>query len=813
MLKNYCRMAWRNLRRNKAFSLINILGLSIGISAALVIYLVVAYDVSFNRSVRDGDRIYRVVSQITEAGSVSHNSGTAYPLADGMRTNLTGLDLVAPMYTWFPEKVSVPTAVFPRQDHIAFVDDNYFSLLHYEWLAGAPATSLSQPYQVVLTLSRATLYFPHLDPRTIIGRTLVFSDTLATTITGIVSDLPDRTDFRGKIFLSRSTLTSTRLDPAGTREWGSITAASQLFVKVSTGTSPHAIESGIAALLKANGVNANSSAAYHTDYRLQPLSDFHFNHAYGNIFGQDEMASRPALYGLLAIAVFLLLLACVNFINLTTAQSSQRAKEIGIRKTIGSSRLQLIRQFLSETFALTLLATLLSILLTPLLMRLFKDFLPEGLVIDGPAWGGILIFGCLLTIVVSLLAGLYPALVLSSYRPVLVLKNQVHTGGGHRRGGVLRQWLTTFQFIIAQVFVMATLLVSKQIGYSLTSDPGFKKDAIVHFYTSFYDTTFSNRLALLDKLQSIPGIAGVSLSSEPPLSNADYGDIMTYQDGKRTISTEVTIKYADTNYCRLYHIRLMAGRELPNSDTVRGVLINETYAHLLGFRDARAVIGNSIRWGGRQESIIGVVADFHSQSLHSPIRPLVIASLTANESFISVALVPQSPGSHSWQTVLHRMQTAWSTVYPEDNFEYIFQDESIAQLYRGEQNTARLLAWATGLAITISCLGLLGLVIYTTHQRTKEIGIRRALGASVAQVMSLLSAGFLRLFGYAFLIAVPMGWWGAHVWLANYAYRTSLSVWIFLDSGLLMGAFAVVILLLRTFKAAIANPATSLRTE
>ncbi len=252
------------------------------------------------------------------------------------------------------------------------------------------------------------------------------------------------------------------------------------------------------------------------------------------------------------------------------------------------------------------------------------------------------------------------------------------------------------------------------------------------------------------------------------------------------MTTEVTIKYVDTNYCRLYQLRLLAGRELPYSDTVRNVLINQTYARLLGFQDDQSAIGDVVRWNGRQETIVGVIADFHQQSLRSAIEPMVFASGVDKEGFISVALDPQQPGGNAWSAVLHRMQTAWSSVYPEDNFEYTFQDQSIAALYRNEQNTAKLLSWATGLSITISCLGLLGLVIYTTHQRTKEIGIRRVLGASVLQVMSLLSVDFLWLIGYAFLIAVPLGWWGAHAWLANYAYRTSLSVGIFLDAGLLL---------------------------
>ena len=826
MLKNYFLTAYRNLQRNKIFSLINIIGLSIGISASLVIYLVVSHGFSFDRSHRDGDRIYRVVTHSVTEGQDGYSSGVTAPLPDAVRKELTGLEEIAPIFIWFERKLTVPgpgkepPAVFKNQDHMVFADENYFHLIQYQWLAGSPATSLSQPYQVVLTESNARLYFPKLNPEAVVGKTIYFGPSIAMTISGIVKDLPYHTDFTFRTFVSRASRPIlAKTDPmleTDANDWNSNSSAFQLFVKLAKGISPTAMESNIAALAKKHGINNDPKNHNSTWFLLQPLSDLHFNHNYGNFSNADEQASKPTLYGLLAVAAFLLLLACINFINLTTAQSAQRAKEIGIRKTIGGSRRQLIIQFLGETFLLTLLATCLSLLLTPFLLKVFADFIPKGLHLDLVAQPGILVFGGLLIVAVSLLSGLYPALILSAYRPVLVLKGQGFIPDGQGRRIWLRKTLTISQFVIAQVFIMATLLVAKQISYVLTKDLGFKKDAIVYFNTDYADTTKDRRLVLLNQLNAIPGITMVSLSNDAPSGNTLLSTLIKYKSNKKEVTTQVEIKCADTNYLRLYHIKLLAGTTLPYSDTIRGLLVNETYAHVLGFPDPRSAVGQQIsldNTGNNKKTILGVVADFHERSLHNLIQPMAIVSLLDGEHAFNVALAPQIPGSHSWKTVLTKMQAAFASVYPEDDFNYVFQDEEIAKAYKSEQDIARLLTWATALAILISCLGLLGLVIYITNQRTKEIGIRKILGATVTQLISLLSFDFLKLIGWAFLIAVPIAWWGAHAWLDNFAYRTTLTAWIFLAGGLLMGGIALVILLLRTFQAATANPVENLRTE
>jgi putative ABC transport system permease protein len=506
-------------------------------------------------------------------------------------------------------------------------------------------------------------------------------------------------------------------------------------------------------------------------------------------------------------------LGCINFINLTTAYASQRAKEIGIRKTMGSSKKQLIIQFLAETFLLTLAATLLSIVLTPLILKAFSGFIPEGLHFSAAANPNVMVFLFVLMIIVTLLSGFYPALILSGFKPVLVLKNQAYAGTARTRSAWLRKSLTISQFVIAQVFIMATILVSKQIQYSLSKDMGFKKGAILYLNTNYYDTVRDHKYVLMDKLRAIPEIAMVSLCTNPPSSGNTWSSTMKYKDGKKEIESDVQQKYGDTNYIKLYHLKLLAGKNFEATDTVTSFIINETYAHILGFQKPQEAIGKILEWSERQVPVVGVVSDFIQKSLHEPVKPLVIASWSNIERNISIALQPQNEAGTTWKTAISKIEKAWKDVYPEDDFEYHFLDEDIAKYYTAEQNISRLLMWATGLAIFISCLGLLGLVIYTTAQRTKEIGVRKVLGASVSQIVSMISKDFIMLVIVAFIIAAPLAWLGMNKWLENFAYRTEISWWIFLLSGCTMILIALITLGFQTIKAAMTNPVKSLRTE
>ncbi len=817
MIKSYLKSAWRTLVKHKTLSVINVLGLSIGISASLVIYLIVSYDLSFDKFEKDKDRIYRVVWTIASAGEKYDVTGITYAMPPAIEKEITGLDAVVPFSIFNNNpKISVAAAnnpepvVFKNQRGFIYADKNYFDLITYNWLAGSEKTSLQQPYQTVLTQSAAALYFPNLQPEQIIGRSFYMNDSVTVKVTGVVKDITASTDFTFKVFVSKLTLETARFRPQNFNNWASANGASQLYVKLAEGASPDKIEKAITSLYNRNALKQPGDN-YEVNYLLQPLHDIHFNARY-NTYSIPQ-ASTTVLLGLLAVALFLLLLGCINFINLSTAQSAQRAKEIGIRKTIGGSKKQLVFQFLTEAFLLTCIATILSIILTPFILKAFSGFVPEAVKFNILQQPGILTFLSMLIIIVTLLSGFYPAVILSSYKPIAVLKNQTGTTASGTSKASLRKTLTISQFVIAQFLIMATILVSKQISYTLNKDLGFKKDAIVYIITSYNDAEKSHKTTLLNMLRTIPEIKMVSLSNNPPNSGNTSIDQMKYRDGKKEIETDVEEKFGDTDYIKLYGIKLLAGRNLSQSDTSKEILINETYMHVLGFQNPQRIIGKYIDWNGKQVPIVGVVGDFNQKSLHEPIKPLLITSDIRNEMLISLLLQPQNANGTTWKTALAKTEKAFKQIYPNDDFYSAFLDEDIAKGYTREQNLSNLLTWATGLAIFISSLGLLGLVMYTITQRTKEIGVRKVLGASVSQIIALISKDFLRLVLIAFIIATPLAWIGINQWLQSFAYRTAVTWWIFGAAGLFMMAVAFITLSFQTIKAAIANPVKSLRTE
>ncbi|HET7118116.1 MAG TPA: FtsX-like permease family protein, partial [Hanamia sp.] len=673
----------------------------------------------------------------------------------------------------------------------------------------SPESSLSEPYQTVLTEQSARRFFPHLSLNNVVGKEITFNDTVHTTVSGIVENLKLNTDFNFQTFVSIATEKSLVVRESLDNQEYSL--PSDLFIKLSKNTSPEVIKNQIAKVYKLHS-KSSSNGRFNLEFNLQPLSNLHFR-TFPDDFGQRK-AYMPALYGLMAVAGILLLLACINFINLTTAQSSQRAKEIGIRKTLGGSRKQLIFQFLSETFILTLIATFISIIFAPLLLKAFSGFIPEGLHFN-IRQPGVILFLLITTVLVSLFSGIYPALILSSYQPITVLKNQSAVGSGNTRRLFFRKTLTVSQFVIAQVFIIATIIVGKQIHLELNKDMGFKKNAIIYFGTNYRDTSTAKRQVLYQKFKAIPEIANVSLAGFPPSTDGGLGFSLKYTNGKEEIDTQVRIKPADTNYIKLYKIKLLAGTNLPYSDTTNSLLINEKCSQMLGFKNPQEAIGKYIETNMYREKlpIVGVVGNFIQGSLHDEIMPLVLFNDQKMELTFNVALQPENAEGTVWKSAITKIGKDFKAIYPNTQLEIHFLDESIAKYYTAEQNISTLLKWATGLAIVISCLGLLGLVIYTTNQRTKEIGIRKVVGASVSQIISLLAKDFLKLVLLAFIIAVPIVWIAANKWLQNFAFKIELSVWLFIAGGLVMLLLALVILLLRTYKAATANPVDSLRSE
>jgi len=791
--------------------MINILGLAIGISASLVICLIVRYEFSYEAFHQDRERIYRVVTNMHFPDQDFKNSGVPGPLPAAMRSEVTGIESSTLFVLANETKVKVPAkhennGLFRKQKLIAFADDQYFNFIKYQWIAGVAATALNEPNKVVLTESRAKEYFGFNDLSQAIGQNIIYDDTITVAVSGIVKDLDQVTDLVSKEFVSLPTYINQLKETNGWDEWGSVTSSTQFLIKLKKGVNRAAIDNQLIALRKKH----EAEAYLKTDHFLQPLSDIHFNSDF-DAFDQ-RLGHKPTLYGLLAVAAFLLVLGCINFINLTTAQGSQRAKEIGVRKTMGSTKTNLVTQFLTETFLLTTAATLLSLVLVPFILKIFRGFIPPGLSLDMLSEPVIIGFMILLVIVVSLISGFYPALVLSKFKPVTVLKNVAYANTSQSRRVWIRKTLTVSQFMIAQFFIIATLVVGQQIRYSLNKDMGFRKDAIVHFNAPYnYFAPDNKQFILLQKIKTIPGIDKISLAEAPPAYAGMNSTTMKFKRNGKELETTVEVKHADTNYFSLYNMKLAAGRNLVASDTTKEYVINESYSRFLGYTDPTKIIGESLERNGRLIPIVGVIKDFNSKSLHKPIGSLAFTAAQKNDHFFHVLLRGNS--AKEWKTTMNMIEKEWKQIYPEEEFNYNYFDETIAFFYKKEKDVSRLLNWSAGLAVFISCLGLLGLVIYTTTQRVKEIGVRKVLGASVSQIVGLLSKDFLMLVVLAFLIAAPLAWWAMNKWLQDFAFRTNISWWVFAVCGISMMIIAWLTLSIQTFRSATVNPVKSLRTE
>ncbi|SEW06073.1 ABC transporter permease [Chitinophaga arvensicola] len=802
MLKNFLLVSFRSIWRNKAFSVINIMGLVVGISAALMIYQVIRYENSFDKFEKNSDRIYRVVTDVDFNGTVIKNDGVAAPVAGVIKDRMPAVETVAPFFiNDITRRITANGKDFKNGRDVVYADKNYFDIFPYQWLSGTAASSLREPFTVVLTAGRAEKYFPGLSPAAVLGKEIIYDDSIRATVSGVVADLKQPTDFKYMEFISLSTLQSSGLREMYALDyWNNTNAASQLLIRLHASASAKDVTGELAKLRETNKIEDQTKNVL----QLQPFGDIHFNRDYT---AEGTPAAVTRLYALSLVACLLLLLAGINFVNLTTAQAARRARETGIRKSLGSSFPQLLLQFLSETLLLTFLAGVLSVLLTPLFLVFFQSFLPKGLTTEMLYDWQTALFLLGLCLGITLLAGIYPALVLARFQPVVVLKTQVQAAGGKVW---LRKTLTVSQFVVAQFFIIATLIVSKQVHYSLSRDPGFRKDAIVTVRTPQRELGPGERNTFQEKLAAIPEIAMVSQGGTPPLFGGFMSMTFRYQQGEKEIAQNMELRYGDSLYAKLYNLKIIAGRNIRSTDTIAEWVLNEKAVTSLGFRHPQDIIGVVVE----NHPVVGVVKDFVTSSTRKEIPALALSSAALwQHRTMHVLLRPSGENGIVWKHALEKMEKAWKEVYPRETFSYDFLDKSIAKLYSEEQRTVQLLNWCAGLAFFISALGLLGLVIFTTNQRTREIGIRKVLGATVWQVVALLTTDFMKLVGIAFVLAIPLSWWAMQHWLSSYVYRTSMSWWIFAIGGGLMALLALATMSIKTIRAAWSNPVNALKSE
>ncbi|HZY81602.1 MAG TPA: ABC transporter permease, partial [Cyclobacteriaceae bacterium] len=624
MILNISTVALRNFFRSKILSFIHIVGLSTGISASLVIFLIVHYENSFDKFEADGERIYRVVMDTQFNGMDGHGAAVPAPLANTVETEVTGIDAVVPVMTFQGNgNANVEfnnygkNQVIKDQPNVIFTKPDYFEMISFEWLAGTPVKSLSEPFSVVLTEQRAKMYFPDVALNEIMGKQLTYNELVVATVTGIVKDLNETTDFTALEFISYSTIAKTKFkDDFMMEVWNDWMAYSSLYLKLSPNNDKDAVTRQLNDILGRQ--RKNDTPGNKWSFSLQPLGDIHFNYSYVGF--NQRVANRSTIVGLITIAGFLLILACINFTNLATAQASQRAKEIAIRKSIGSSRKQLVIQFLGETFCITLAAAVLSMAGAPLLIDLFSDFIPQGVAFAPLTDPFPLAFLLVLVLTVTLVAGIYPSIVLSGLRPANILKGQrfVSKSSGT---ATFRKGLIVFQFMIAQVFVFGAFIVSKQIHYSMETDSGYKKDAIVYF--ELPRDGDDHRDQLTNELRTIPGISNMSLGFLPPaIPGAAFGNITFNKDGEE-IKENVQVRWGEPQYIDLYKIGIVAGRNVRSGENIHEILINETYAKTLGFLDPSEALDREVMNRTTPYKIVGVMKDFREGSTRYRTGPVV----------------------------------------------------------------------------------------------------------------------------------------------------------------------------------------------
>ena len=809
MIYNNLKIAFRSLWRKKSFSLLNILGLAIGVAASLLIFSVIRNELSFDAYHKKADRTYRITTTIINRsnGEVNgRNAGVTMPLPDVLRRDFPQIEKVACYWffgnaqVYIPGKQGEEEKRFKSIKGTAWADPGVFEMFDFTWLEGN-AKELEQPNTVVIAESVADNYFGGYQQA--IGRTVeMYSFRLPLRITGVFKDLPGNTDMPFLICPSFATL--KKVQPDFFTNWAALNDNLSCFVLLKEGVTPAALSSQFPALVKKYyGEDQRGTSAY-SRLGMQPMRTVHLDAEF--VSPVHNAFSRRELWSMGLIGIFLLLVACINFINLATAQSVSRAKEIGVRKVLGSGRLQLLRQFLNETGVITFFALLLSIIIAKAAMPSMCQLIERNITLWHPVTG---IYLLCTGIAVTMLAGFYPAVMLSGFNPVAAIKSRISS---RSVGGVsLRRGLVVLQFVIAQLLVIGTVVVVQQMKYFREKPMGFDKGSTVMINLPSDPSLLPKYDLLKTRLKAIPGVENASICVEGPSARWNVWESELYFNGEKEKRSFLTShQVGDSDYLNTFGITLKAGRLPFASDTIRELLVNEMMVKKLGLPNAEAIIGTTITFfkDGRGIPVVGVVHDYNTKSLREEIMPAVLHA--GREAYENIALrIPPS----KMKTVIPEAQRIFTEVYPTYMFDLAYLDERIESYYRSEEITGQLFQVFAVLAIFISCLGLYGLVSFMAVQKTKEVGVRKVLGASVKSIVYLFSKEFTLLVGLAFLIAAPVGYYFMKAWLSDFHYHINLGVGVFVLAIVLSIGVAWLTVGYTAVKAALTNPVKSLRAE
>ncbi|GGF06151.1 ABC transporter permease [Hymenobacter cavernae] len=806
MLQNYLKIALRNLWRNKAFSAINILGLAIGMATCLMIMLFVQNELSYDRYNEKADHIVRVVFRGSIQGQKIKEANVMPPVAQTLQTEYPEVQAATRIQESGTPRISYGDKSF-KEGKVAMVDSNFFQVFTIPLLQGDPKTALVQPYTVVLSKAMAQKYFGAANP---VGKVLTFKEwNHSCKVTGVFDKVPANSHFHFDVFASLSSMPDAKSSSWMTSNYFTyLVLPAGYDYKVLEAKLPQVVEKYLGPQLhQALGMSFTQFRQKGNDLGLylQPLTDIHLRSDFtGNLEAGGDVRY---VYILGSIAVFMLLIACINFMNLSTAGASKRAREVGVRKVLGSLQGQLVGQFLLESILLTLVALLLAVVLVTMALPVFNDLAQKQLTFDLLATWWLLPSLALFGVLVGLLAGSYPAFFLSSFQPVAVLKGKFTSGKGSLG---LRSGLVVFQFCISIILMVCTLVVYQQLEYIQNKKLGYDKDHVLVLPEAWllgkHAETFRQQL-----LQD-PRVVSVSTSGYLPAGPSYSNNFLLSTDDNPTQLLKVLRYEVDPQYIPTLGIQVAVGRNFSRrySTDSTAVILNETAAKTFGWNknDLGHTLSSSDNQGRKVTyHVIGVVKDFHFKSLHEPISPLIMTlSTTAG------AVIVKAKGA-DLANLVTSLKEQWNKFSAEDSFSYSFLDERFMQTYEAERRLGRILYLFAGLTVLVACLGLFGLATFTAEQRTKEIGIRKVLGASIPNIVSLLSKDFLKLVIIANVVAWPLAWWAMHRWLQDFAYRVSLSWWVFALVGVVAVLIALITVSAQAVRAAASNPIKNLRVN
>lgn len=805
MLKNYFKIAWRGLTRSKWIGVINILGLTIGMTASLLLFVVVEYELSYDKFQPNFKQVFRIYTQDKIEDGIDYNPGVANPFPDALMSEKLGFEKVVPVIVHSEVQVNIlqnensETPDKHKAEILFFSTSEYKDLFELTFLSGSEK-ALDQPDQVILTQTEGEKYFGNWENG--LGKTIELTNGVKLQVGAVVADTPENSNFDFDLLASYETIRSHQ-DEFGydLNQWGSTGSNFQVYVLTNPDTDLSMAQSQLDGFSKKHFEGRGNSAISHL---MQPLSDIHFNPDLEPLSGR--LLRKSTIQTLILVGVFILIMASINFVNLTTSLAIVKSKEIGIRKVMGSSRSQIVFQSLGETFLSVMISASLGLIFANLLLPFLDKIanVPATISFFQPV---ILSFLLLLILVLTLLSGFYPALIISRFRPIQALKNKFQ---GAEIGGVsIRRGLVVLQFAIAQILMIGTLIAVRQMNLVQETDLGFNKEA-VYFMEVPSDSKESNRIeSFKQELLRIPGVMAASMGSDVPSSDNNSASNFYFDQKNEDVPFPAFLKFADEDYFELYEMEFAAGIGYPASDTIRNVVINETMAKKLMIETPEEAIGRLIKLGsGQWVPITGVVKDFTVNSLREEMKQLLITSMKSQFDQVAVRLDKSAD-----QATLSAIQEKFEQLYPEQIYTASFLDESIAEFYESEQKLALVYKIFAGLALLISCIGLYGLVSFMIGQKVKEIGIRKVLGASVGQITFMLSKEFLIMVLIAFGIAIPLAYFMMKEWLDTFAYKTQISVGLF---ALVMTASLLLTILTvgsKAVRAAIANPVDSLKDE